>query len=78
MISECLCLFLFFKVSEFQRLFFQTKVCLLPCAQLESRAGDFPGGSVVGTSSSNAGGAGSVHSQGARILHALLPKNPKI
>ena len=33
---------------------------------------DFPGGPVVKTSRSNAGGAGSIPGQGAKILHALL------
>ena len=31
---------------------------------------DFPGGPVVKTLLSNAGGAGSIPSQGVRILHA--------
>ena len=34
-------------------------------------ATDFPGGSVVKTLPSNAGGVGSVPDQGAKILHAL-------
>ena len=36
---------------------------------------DFPGGPVVKTSPSNAGGAGSLPSQRAKIPHALQPKN---
>ena len=37
--------------------------------------GDFPGGPVVKTSLSNAGDAGSIPGRGARIPHALRPKN---
>ena len=40
--------------------------------------GDFPGGPVVKTSTSNAGGAGSIPGQGAEIPHASLPKNQNI
>ena len=36
---------------------------------------DFPGGPVVKTSSSNAGGVGSTPDQGAKILHASWPKS---
>ena len=36
----------------------------------ESVCKDFPGGSVVKTSSSNAGDAGSIPGQGAKIPHA--------
>ena len=40
--------------------------------------GGFPRGPVVRTSPSNAGGAGSIPSQGANIPHASLwPKKPK-
>ena len=39
---------------------------------------DFPGGPVVKTSSSSAGGAGSSPGQGAKILHAAGPKNQSI
>ena len=35
---------------------------------------DFPGGSVVKTSPSSVGGAGSLPVQGAKILHACWPK----
>ena len=35
---------------------------------------DFPGGPVVKTSPSNAGGAGSIPGWGAKIPHALRPK----
>ena len=38
---------------------------------------DFPGGPVVKTLSTNAGGAGSVLGWGADIRHALWPKNQK-
>ena len=37
--------------------------------------GDVPGGSVVGTSPSWAGGAGSVPDWGAEIVHASRPGN---
>ena len=39
---------------------------------------DFPGGPVVKTSPSNAGGAGSIPGQGAKIPHASWPKNQNI
>ena len=39
---------------------------------------DFPGGPVVKTSASNAGGAGPIPGQGAKIPHALRPKNQNI
>ena len=38
---------------------------------------DFPGGPVVKTSSSNAGGMDSILGQGAKIPHALRPKKAK-
>ena len=41
-------------------------------------SGDFPGGPVVKTSSSNAGGVGLIPGQGAKIQHALGPKNHNI
>ena len=44
----------------------------------ESVCKDFPGGSVVKTSSSNAGDAGSIPGQGAKIPHAFRPKNQNI
>ena len=37
-----------------------------------------PGGPVVKTSPANAGGAGSVSGQGAKIPHALKPKSQNI
>ena len=37
----------------------------------------FPASPVVKTSPFNAGGAGLIPSQGAKISHALQPKNPK-
>ena len=40
--------------------------------------GDFPGGSVVKTLPSDAGGAGSIPGQGAKIPHASWPKNQNI
>ena len=39
---------------------------------------DFPGGPEVKTSPSSAGGAGLISGQGAKILHALWPKNQNI
>ena len=39
---------------------------------------DFPGGPVVKTSPSNAGGAGSIRDWEARIPHALWSKNQNI
>ena len=39
--------------------------------------GDFPGGPVVKTSPSNAGGAGSIPGWGAKIPHVSGPKKPK-
>ena len=39
---------------------------------------DFPGGPLVKTSPSNAGGAGSIPGLGAKIPHALRPKNQNI
>ena len=38
---------------------------------------DFPGGPVVKTSSSNAGGTGSIPGLEAEIPHASQPKTPK-
>ena len=38
---------------------------------------DFPGGPVVKTSPSNAGGAGSIPGRGAKIPRDLWPKKPK-
>ena len=40
--------------------------------------GDFPGGPVVKTLSSNAGGIGSIPGQGAKITHASWPKDQDI
>ena len=40
--------------------------------------GDFPGSPVVKTSPSNAGGEGSIPGWGAKIPHALGPKNQHI
>ena len=39
---------------------------------------DFPGGPVVKTPPSNAGGAGLIPSWGAKVPHALWPKNQNI
>ena len=43
----------------------------------ESHHWDFPGGPVVKTSPSNAGGVGSIPGRGAKIPHASRPKKPK-
>ena len=43
-----------------------------------AHVGDFPGGPVVKASPSNAGGAGSISGQGAKIPHASWPKNQNI
>ena len=40
--------------------------------------GDFPGGPVVKTSPSNAGGVGLIPGQGAKISHASRPENQNI
>ena len=44
----------------------------------EGEVRDFSGGSVVKTSPSNAGGAGLIPGQEAKIPHASEPKNQKI
>ena len=41
----------------------------------KERFRDFPGGPVVKTSPSNTGGAGSIPGWGAKVSHALRPKN---
>ena len=54
------------------------EVCLLSGSCLFRKTlRDFPGGPVVKTSLSNAGGAGSIPGQGAKIPHASGPKKPK-
>ena len=40
--------------------------------------GDFPGGPVVKTSPSNAGGVGSIPGRGDKIPHALRPEKQNI
>ena len=40
--------------------------------------GDFPGSAMVMISPSNAGGAGSIPGQGAKIPHASRPRNQNI
>ena len=44
---------------------------------LKESDGDFPSGPVVKSSSSNAGSAGLIPSQGAKTPHALRSKTPK-
>ena len=57
-------------------------VCDLPLGPTFPRRkqgwGDFPGGPVVRTSASSAGGVGSIPRQGAKIPHALQSKNQNI
>ena len=45
---------------------------------LEEEERDFPGGPVVKTSPSNAGGASLIPGQGAKIPYASRPKNQNI
>ena len=47
-------------------------------AVVNKQCRDFPGGSVVKTSPSNAVGVGSIPGQVAKIPHASCPKNPNI
>ena len=44
----------------------------------KAQSRDFPGGPVVGSSPSNAGGSGSIPGQGPKIPHALRPKKQNI
>ena len=45
------------------------------CAEIfNKKMGDFPGGPVVKTSLSNAGGVGLIPDQGGKIPHASQPK----
>ena len=44
---------------------------------LQKLLGDFCGGPVVKTSSSNAGSSGSIPGWGTKIPHASQPKKPK-
>ena len=44
----------------------------------EETVGDFPGGPVVETSLSSAGGAGSIPGRGAKIPHTSWPKNQNL
>ena len=45
--------------------------------KVRRRYRDLPGGPVVKTSPSSAGGAGSIPGRGARIPHASGPRKPK-
>ena len=45
---------------------------------LKIPSGNFPGGQVVKTSPSNAGGKGSIPLRGAKIFHASWPKHQDI
>ena len=45
---------------------------------MKMRPRDFPGGPVVGTSPSNAGGAGSISDRGAKIPHASRPEDQNV
>ena len=60
----------YYKVSHNQLFFHQV-------IQIRS-IWDFPGGPVVKASPSNAGGAGLIPGQGAKIPHALWPKKQNI
>ena len=51
---------------------------LLKLYSLSLQPRDFPGGPVVKTSPSNAGGEGSTPGRGAKIPHVLWPKNQNI
>ena len=51
---------------------------MLETALFKRGSWDFPGGPVVKTSPSNAGRAGSILGQGAKIPHALRPKDQNI
>ena len=46
-------------------------------AAIENQYRDFPGGPVVKTSPSNAGGAGLIPGLGAKIPYASWPEKPK-
>ena len=57
------------------------KIILIFLASLSNQdpiGWDFPGGPVVKTSPSNAGGAGLIPGQGTKIPHASWPKNQNI
>ena len=54
------------------------KFCFIPIKIKMGLSRDFPGGPAVKTSPSNAEGVGSIPGQGARIPHALGPKNQNI
>ena len=51
---------------------------MVKCVVKNHMVGDFPGGPVVKTSPSNAGGVGSTPGQGAKIPLTLQPKNQNI
>ena len=53
-------------------------ICLRDPTSKNKELWDFPGGPVVKTSPSNAGGVGSIPGQGAKIPHASGPKNQNI
>ena len=57
---------------------FQLKADFLHPISNDRHVRDFPGGPVVKTSPSNAGGVGSIPGRGAKIPHALRPKNQHI
>ena len=54
------------------------EVRIIPKSAYEVLMWDFPGGSVVKSSPSSAGGVGSVPGQGTKIPHASWPKNQDI
>ena len=66
----------------------KTQVCgelvVRPSMRLEGEIGrdetveDFPGGPLVKTSPSSAGGVGLIPGRGAQVLHAFWPKNQNL
>ena len=56
--------------------FYTMRYCVLVVLRVKVR--DFPGGPVIKTSPSNAGGAGSIPGGGAKIPQASRPQNRNI
>ena len=61
-------------MKGFWKLAFKKKCCLFNPLFKTILCRDFPGGPVVKTSPSNAGGAGSIPGHGAKIPHASQPR----
>ena len=53
-------------------------MCVYVYMYIHIKHRDFPGGPVVKTSLSNAGGVGLIPGQGTKIPHASQPKNQNI